>query len=113
MIADDGARRGDGAPVLVLHTTHERARAHLDDPDAAIAPALTAARRLLPITGEPEWTHAHRWTFAKPAGTHGDAPYWWDGRSRVRRFVVSERRAARRIGVAVRTPPRYGDRTAF
>ena len=78
-IADDGARRGDGAPVLVLHTTSERARAHLDDPDAAIAPALTAARRLLSITGEPVWTHAHRWTFAKPVGTHGDAPYWWDG----------------------------------
>ena len=78
LIADDGARRGDGAPVLVLHTTHERARAHLDDPDATIAPVLAAAQRLLSVD-EPTWTHAHRWRFAKPAGTHGDAPYWWDG----------------------------------
>lgn len=77
MIADDGARRGDGAPVLVLHTTRERATAHLDDPDAAIAPVLTAAVGLLGIADEPSWTHSHRWTFAKPAGTHGDAQYWW------------------------------------
>ncbi len=80
LIADDGARRGDGAPVLVLHTTHERARAHLDDPVGAIAPVLTAAQRLLPGIGEPAWTHAHRWRFAKPAGTHGEASYWWDGK---------------------------------
>ncbi len=79
LIADDGARRGDGAPVLVLHTTAERARSQLDDPSDAIAPAIDAARRLVDLATEPEWTHAHRWTFAKPTGTHGDAPYWWDG----------------------------------
>ena len=32
LIADDGARRGDGAPVLVVHTTAERARRHLGAP---------------------------------------------------------------------------------
>jgi renalase len=74
-IADDGARRGDDAPVLVLHTTAQRAGQHLDDPGAAVAPTLAAARRLLGIDAEPEWTHAHRWTFAKPTGTHGDAPF--------------------------------------
>ena len=35
-IADDGDRRGDGAPVLVAHTTAELAARHLDDPDAAV-----------------------------------------------------------------------------
>lgn len=79
-LADDGARRGDGAPVLVLHTTAGRARAHLDDPHAAAGPVLAAASRLLHLDTAPLWTHVHRWTFAKPSATHGDAPFWWDGR---------------------------------
>lgn len=70
-VADDGSRRGDGAAVLVAHTTSALARAHLDDPDAAVRPALAALRRVLGVTDPPEWTHAHRWTYAKPAGTHG------------------------------------------
>ena len=78
LIADDGARRGDAAPVLVLHTTRARAATHLDDPSAAIPPALAAAKRLLRIADEPVWTHCHRWTFGKPTRTHGNAPYWWN-----------------------------------
>ncbi|MGZ8176901.1 NAD(P)/FAD-dependent oxidoreductase [Williamsia sp. SKLECPSW1] len=69
-LADDGSRRGDGAPVLVAHTTPDRARAHLDDPDAAVAPVVDALRDLLGV-GTPVWAHAHRWTFAKPAAQHG------------------------------------------
>lgn len=79
LIADDGARRGDGAAVLVVHTTHELACAHENDPDGAIAPALAVTQRLLGFTAAPQWTHAYRWTFAKPTDTHGDAPYWWRG----------------------------------
>lgn len=79
VIADDGARRGDGAPVLVLHTTPDLARAHLDDIEDAVAPAVDAARDLLGIDAVPQWTHAHRWRFAKPTGTHGDAAFWLDG----------------------------------
>ncbi|MCV7225556.1 NAD(P)/FAD-dependent oxidoreductase [Mycolicibacterium komossense] len=75
MIADDGSRRGDGAAVLVTHTTAQRALAHLDDPEGAVAPALSALQRILGITSDPLWTHAHRWTFAKPSGTHGDEPF--------------------------------------
>jgi hypothetical protein len=75
LVADDGARRGDGAPVLVVHTTSQRARRHLGDPDSAVTPALDAARRALGIDSGPVWTHAHRWTYAKPAATHGDEPY--------------------------------------
>ncbi|GAH39598.1 unnamed protein product, partial [marine sediment metagenome] len=29
----------------------------------------------LNIVAEPSWTRAHRWTFAKPTGTHGDAEF--------------------------------------
>ncbi|MGY1779150.1 NAD(P)/FAD-dependent oxidoreductase [Geodermatophilus sp. SYSU D01036] len=66
-IADDGDRRGDGAPVLVAHTTPGTAAAHLDDPGRA-APEVTAAVcRALGIGPAPAWTHVHRWTFAKPA----------------------------------------------
>jgi renalase len=71
-VADDGARRGDGAPVLVAHSTVQLARSYLDGPDAAAAPVVAALRELLPL-GEPLWTHAHRWTFAKPAGQHGSS----------------------------------------
>ncbi len=74
LIADDGSRRGDGAPVLVAHTTSELARRHLDEPSAAQAPVADAVTRVLGLA-EPQWTHAHRWTFAKPAGTHGGAPF--------------------------------------
>jgi renalase len=70
-IADDGSRRGDGAAVLVAHTTAQRAGEHLDAPDGAVAPVIAALARILG-TPAPQWTHAHRWTFAKPVGTHGD-----------------------------------------
>lgn len=69
-IADDGARRGDGAPVLVAHSTADLARASLQDPPQAVAPVIEGLRDLLGL-GAPEWTHAHRWTFAKPVGAHG------------------------------------------
>ncbi|WP_344351273.1 FAD-dependent oxidoreductase, partial [Catellatospora coxensis] len=57
------------APVLVAHTTPDRAGRHLDDPDAVVPVVVDALRGLLGV-GEPAWTHAHRWTFAKPVGQH-------------------------------------------
>jgi hypothetical protein len=73
-IADDGDRRGDGAPVLVAHSTPGTAAAHLDDPDRA-APEVTAAVcRALGIDTPPAWTHVHRWTFAKPTAPR-EAPF--------------------------------------
>ncbi|GGL91599.1 NAD/FAD-dependent oxidoreductase [Nakamurella endophytica] len=68
-VADDGARRGDGAPVLVAHSTPELARRHLDDPSAAIGPVTVALRELLGVP-DPVRTHVHRWSFAKPDGRH-------------------------------------------
>ncbi|WP_058622617.1 NAD(P)/FAD-dependent oxidoreductase [Microbacterium testaceum] len=70
-IADDGDRRGDGAPVLVVHTTADRARRHLGDPGGAIPPIVDATRRLLRIDADPVSTFAHRWTFARPTETTG------------------------------------------
>lgn len=72
-IADDGRRRGDGAPVLVAHTTPALAARHLDDPSAVAPTAVQALRRLLGL-GEPEDVHVHRWTFARPVGERTD-PY--------------------------------------
>ncbi|MGY1699228.1 NAD(P)/FAD-dependent oxidoreductase, partial [Geodermatophilus sp. SYSU D00766] len=66
-IADDGDRRGDGAPVLVAHTTPGTAAAHLSDPGRAAPEVTTAVCRALGIDAAPAWTHVHRWTFARPS----------------------------------------------
>ncbi|SEP70109.1 hypothetical protein SAMN05421756_101428 [Microlunatus flavus] len=68
-VADDGRRRGDGAPVLVAHSTPEFAAEHLDAPDEAAGPMAVAVRDALGIETEPESTHVHRWTFGKPSGS--------------------------------------------
>jgi len=73
-IADDGRRRGDGAPVLVAHSTSPFAAQHLAEPDGA-APAMVAALRGVLQTEEPAWTRVQRWTFARPAGAR-DAPFF-------------------------------------
>lgn len=78
LLADDGARRGDGAPVLLAHTTSPLAAEHLDDP-AAVVPAVLAA--LPEVLGSPvdvAWTHPHRWGMARPAQDR-DATHWLTG----------------------------------
>jgi predicted NAD/FAD-dependent oxidoreductase len=67
LVADDGDRRGDGAPVLVAHSVADVARRHDACPDDAVAPVLEALRRLLNLRSDPVWTHAHRWRYASPA----------------------------------------------
>ncbi len=79
-IADDGRRRGDGAPVLVAHSTPEFAAAHLDAPEEAAPTLAQAVRDILQLDTEPVSTHLHRWTFAKPTG------------SRTERFHLGEAR---------------------
>lgn len=93
-LADDGRSHGDGAPVLVAHTTPAFADPHLDDPEAAVGPVLDVMRQVLGVGLEPVDTHAHRWTFAQPTasrdrtfllhasgiGLCGDG---WSGRSKV------------------------------
>jgi predicted NAD/FAD-dependent oxidoreductase len=72
-VADDGRRRGDDAPVLVAHSTPERAARHLDEPADAAQAVVEALRRVMAV-GEPDDVHVHRWTFARPVGRRDD-PY--------------------------------------
>jgi renalase len=74
LIADDGARRGDGAPVLVAHTTADVARMHAADPEGAVGPVLDALRELLGVRTPPVWTLAHHWPHASPEQAR-DEPY--------------------------------------
>lgn len=74
LVADDGDRRGDGAPVLVAHTTAEVARTHDAEPDGAIPEVLDALGELLGVAAAPVWTHAHRWRYAAPVGDR-DRPF--------------------------------------
>ena len=74
LVADDGDRRGDGAPVLVAHTTDDLARRCDERPDDAVAPVLDALRDLLGVASDPVWTYAHRWRFASPPDDR-DAPF--------------------------------------
>ena len=66
-LADDGRRRGDGAPVLVAHSTPQFAAQHLDDPAAGGPGLLAAASQVLGISAPPSWTRVQRWTYARPA----------------------------------------------
>lgn len=66
LIVDDGRRRGDNAPVLVAHTTHQMARQHLDDPDAVVPDVLAEMRRLVGPVADPVWVQAKRWGSAEP-----------------------------------------------
>ncbi len=71
-IADDGRRRGDDAPVLVAHSTSEFAAEHLAAPQEAAPLLALAVRDVLGLDEEPESTHLHRWTFAKPVHQRDD-----------------------------------------
>ena len=71
-VADDGSRRGDGAPVLVAHSTPEHAAQHLADPEAGVAAMVADLRAVLGLP-VPSWTSVQRWTYAKPVGTREQA----------------------------------------
>jgi len=73
-VADDGRRRGDGAAVLVAHSTGPYAAPRLADPDAAGPGLLAATRRVLGIEDEPTWTRVQRWTYARPVASR-DEPF--------------------------------------
>jgi hypothetical protein len=73
-VADDGRRRGDGAPVLVAHSTSPFAAQHLDEPDAATGALAEATAAVLGLEQPPEWTSVQRWTYARPAEPR-DAPF--------------------------------------
>jgi renalase len=67
-IADDGRRRGDGAPVLVAHSSAAFAAEHLDAPERGAGPMIAAVRATLGLGTDPVSASVHRWTYAKPTG---------------------------------------------
>lgn len=73
-LADDGRRRGDGAPVLVAHSTAPYAARHLDDPWAGGPGLLAAASQVLGVSAPPSWTRVQRWTYARPSAPR-DEPF--------------------------------------
>lgn len=73
-IADDGSRRGDGAPVLVAHSTPAFAAPHVPDPQAALPAMVAALQRVLAISTPPSGTHLQRWSMARPTGSR-DEPF--------------------------------------
>ncbi|WP_170839582.1 NAD(P)/FAD-dependent oxidoreductase [Micromonospora halophytica] len=77
LVCDDGDRRGDGAPVLVAHTTAEFAAGHLAQPTAAGPAIEQAVRDLLGLPEPAELVHVHRWTYAKP-NSGADTAYHLD-----------------------------------
>ncbi|HST47630.1 NAD(P)/FAD-dependent oxidoreductase [Jatrophihabitans sp.] len=79
-IADDGSRRGDGAPVLVAHSTPSWAAGRADQPEQAGAELLQALRRVLGIATEPSWTALYRWDCAKPASGRAAGFQLWPSR---------------------------------
>lgn len=77
-VFDDGDRRGDGAPVLVAHSTAGFARPRLADPDAAAGALAAAVNEVLGLTGTPR-VRVHRWSYARPASP-GTTSFATDGR---------------------------------
>jgi renalase len=77
-IFDDGDRRGDGAPVLVAHSTAGFARPRLADPAAAAGELAAAVNEVLGLTARPE-VHVHRWTYAQPV-SKSEPSFATDGR---------------------------------
>jgi predicted NAD/FAD-dependent oxidoreductase len=77
-IADDGRRRGDDAPVLVVQSHPALAARHLDAPDAAAPEILGALRSVLDVPS-PAWYDVRRWSLAR-SESHHDEPFGLVGR---------------------------------
>ncbi len=107
-VADDGARRGDGAAILVAHADPVFSAGHLDDP-AEAAPAMLAELALvLGVSGAPDWVEVKRWGVARPAAVReqpfhlgeamvGLAGDGWHGRSRIEGAYLSGRALGQRL----------------
>ena len=112
-VADDGARRGDGAPVLVAHADPVFSAGHLDDPDSAAPAMLAELAAVLGIVVEPDWVQVKRWGVARPTagrpepfhlgpamvGLAGDG---WHGRPRVEAAFLSGRALGRELAARLR-----------
>jgi renalase len=78
-IADDGRRRGDGAPVLVAHSTPVFAATRKGDPRAAAGPMLAELAEILGVVKRARWADVKRWQHAAPLHPHDELCYLGDG----------------------------------
>lgn len=81
-IADDGRRRGDGAPVLVAHSTGMLAQSHLENSDAAGPAMLKAMHAVVGVKAELVWSTVKRWTYARPLAARAEQ-FHFDSQTRV------------------------------
>ena len=112
-IADDGARRGDGAAVLVAHSTSAHAREHFDNPDAAVPAMVAEVTRVLGVEIEPLHVISKRWGLARPTAARHALLAWdeqtrmavcgdgWAGKPRIEGAWLSGRAAARQVLAAL------------
>jgi predicted NAD/FAD-dependent oxidoreductase len=70
-VADDGARRGDDAPVLVAHSSPVLAARHLDDPTRALPMLLAGLHTAVGTRVDPVWAEVRRWSLARPHASTG------------------------------------------
>ena len=109
-IADDGRRRGDGAPVLVAHSAGAFAAGRLDDPESATAPMLAELSAVLGISQPPRWARVKCWSLSRPRASHAEPFYLsegmigacgdgWNGAPRVESAFVSGRELGRALSV--------------
>ncbi len=110
-IADDGRRRGDGAPVLVAHSHPVLAAAHLDDPEGAGDVMLRELEAVLGVTASPTSVLVKRWSLAKPLNPHRDhyllgehrvglCGDGWHGPSRIESAYLSGRALGRAMAAS-------------
>lgn len=112
-IADDGARRGDDAAVLVAHSTPSHAAQYLDQPDAAAKELEAEVGRVLHLSVAPMQRITKRWALARPAVPRGQLCGWdadshvavcgdgWAGKPRIEGAWLSGRDAARQVLAAL------------
>jgi renalase len=120
-VADSGRARGDGAAVLVAHTTGDVAAQHLDDPLSVVPVVMDELRHVVGgfhgSVPPPIWERVHRWSMASarrphpepfaltegphPIGVAGDG---WGPRSRVEQAWTSGDGLAREIAGRLAVP---------
>ena len=115
-IVDDGHRRGDDAPVLVVHSTPAYGAAWLDEAAGGIPGVLAELGHLLGggRAPEPEFARARRWSLASPCvpqdrpfaldevslvGVCGDA---WGPKPRVEQAWLSGTALGRELAAVLR-----------
>jgi hypothetical protein len=107
-IADDGRRRGDGAPVLVAHSTPVFAASRPAGTSAAAGPMLAALAEILGIAEDPRWAEVKRWHQAAPLHPHDELCFLsdamvgccgdgWGGMPRIEQAFLSGRALGRLI----------------